>query len=275
MMDIALVVLSLCALIAAAICDVRKNEVPDWISYGFLFSASAILLLNSIFTNNYAPLLSGFLGFVVFSLVSYAMYHYAQWGGADAKLAMGFGVVIGLSSDALLFLFLILFIGAIYGVIWAVVLAFRNKKKFAKAFVVLFSEWRIPFIWAIALLVASLLAFILGIYSVISFLFLGLSVIFAAGLIMFMFVRAVELVCFVKKVRASQLTEGDWVTETIRINGRVVISEKNQGITKGQIRKLENYKKLITIKSGIPFVPVFLLSFIALLVVQHLHFVLK
>jgi hypothetical protein len=89
------------------------------------------------------------------------------------------------------------------------------------------------------------------------------------GMISFIFVKAVEESCLLQRINANKLTEGDWVMETIKINGKTIITEDNLGITKEQISKLKHYKKLILIKIGIPFIPAFLFAFIVFLALRN------
>ena len=70
------------------------------------------------------------------------MYRKKQWGGADAKILMGLGVVFAtqpyfsqLEFPFLLLLFInIIFIGGIYGLIFGLVVFFKNRKKSLKEF---------------------------------------------------------------------------------------------------------------------------------------------
>ena len=82
-------------------------------------------------------------------------------------------------------------------------------------------------------------------------------------------VKSVEDSCLFQKVKASQLTDGDWVAETIKIGSKTIIKETNLGITREQLRALKHYKKLILVKNGIPFIPVFLMAYIVLILVQN------
>jgi Flp pilus assembly protein protease CpaA len=270
MIDMFLIFFALIVLCIAAFCDIKKHEVPDWISYGFLITAAAVRILFSIFNHDFSYFLSGFLGLIVFFAVSFFLYASGQWGGGDVKIAMGLGVVIGFSVDALLFLFLLIFIGAFYGILWSIVLAIKNRARFVKSFSISFIRHRFLFLCSITFLFLSLLLSFTNVRPVLFVLFVGLGVILSTGVLLFVFVKSVENVCFFKRIPVSKLTEGDWVAETIRMNGKVIINKKNQGITSDQIKLLKNYKKYVLIKEGIPFIPVFFLAFIVLLFSQQL-----
>ena len=70
------------------------------------------------------------------------MFKTRQWGGGDAKLIMGLGIVFATgpffvkeSYLPFLFMFVVntLLLGALYGVVYSVVLAHKNRKKFVLA----------------------------------------------------------------------------------------------------------------------------------------------
>ena len=69
----------------------------------------------------------------------------------------------------------------------------------------------------------------------------------------------------VKKVTPSELTEGDWIIEDIIINKKFIAGKKDLGVSKEQIKELTSFFKEgkikhVTIKTGIPFIPSFLIS---------------
>lgn len=264
MIDAALNLLAITALLAGSITDIRKHEFPYWISYGFLFGALGIRLLYSISVSNYNYLLNGLLGFAVFFVVGYLMYKSSQWGGGDVSAAMGIGAVLGFNISALIFFILLIASGAVYGILWSVYLAIKNRKAFSKKFEKEFRKLKIIFIFACVLLICSII-FYSSLEFSIAFLCLGLSITFVIGLISFIFVKAVEESCLIKKISASQLTEGDWIMEEIRMKGKLIASPKYHGITMKQINMLKNYRGKIQIKLGVPFLPAFLIAYVALM----------
>ena len=69
--------------------------------------------------------------------------------------------------------------------------------------------------------------------------------------------------CMIKKVDSENLVEGDWLYKDIKIKNKVIKS-KWDGLSKEEIRLIKMSKKNVLIKQGIPFVPVFLISFLVL-----------
>lgn len=269
MIDIVLAVLVLVTLLVSSYTDLKKREVPDWISHSLIFAALGIRLLYSVFNKEFTTFVSGLLGFGVFFLVSYALYYAKQWGGGDAKLLMGMGAVLGLTMKLLVFVLLLIFVGALYGLGWSIFLAFKNKNKFKKSFVEHYYGFGYLAKTAIGFLIIGILGlFVIPDFAFAFFLF-GIAAVFFIGIFSFLFTKSVEESCLYQRLKASQLTEGDWVAETIKIKGKTIITEDNLGITKEQIQKLKHYKKLILVKLGIPFVPTFLLAFLVLLLAQN------
>jgi len=272
MIDTLLLILALLALLAGSIVDFKKREVPDWVSYGLIFAALGVRLISSVSNNDYTIIFAGFAGFAAFFILSNILYFLKQWGGGDAKLLMGLGAVIGLnifSSGSYLtlglFIVLSIFVGAIYGLFFSGYLAFKNKKAFKKSFNQIAKEYVLLLRFSSILLIVGLVGLVLISDFNFAILLFGVFLIFFVGIYSFAFTKAVEESCLYQKLKVKQLTEGDWVAETIKIKGRTLITESNLGITKQQINKLKNYKKLILVKSGIPFVPALFLAYLALI----------
>ncbi|MBW2966860.1 hypothetical protein KY362_00070, partial [Candidatus Woesearchaeota archaeon] len=81
-------------------------------------------------------------------------------------------------------------------------------------------------------------------------------------------VKSVENISFYKHVDPRKLTEGDWIAKDIIINRKRICGPKDLGISREQIATLAKLKKKgkvkkVLVKNGFPFVPSFLLAFIA------------
>jgi len=73
-----------------------------------------------------------------------------------------------------------------------------------------------------------------------------------------------------KQLSPERLTEGDWIAKDVIIAGKRIAGPKDLGVSKKQIsllQKLKRQRKLNTVlvKQGVPFVPSFLLAYIAAL----------
>ena len=186
-----------------------------------------------------------------------ALYHTKQWGGADSKLLMGMGVVFGIWSnnfDFFWFLLVLLFVGAIYGVLWMLWLAVKHFSKFQSAFRNKLKHLRS--IQYVVLIMTTLLLFTYFVWP-----YLILFAIFPPLMFyLFVFVLVVEAEFFVKKVNADKLTEGDWLAKDVVAGSKVILEKKT--LEKKDIKFLKDHVKLVSIKEGIPFVPSFLLSYL-------------
>ena len=271
MIDALLVVLAIAALGIGSLTDIKKREVPDWVSYGLIASALGVRLLYSILNKDAGVFLSGLAGFAVFFILAHIIYQLRQWGGGDAKIFMGLGAVIGLDilrlesyKTLLAFLIFLILFGAIYGLIYSIYLAIKNKNTFLKAFKENSKDFKLllRFVQIFLLLAALGLIFIND--FVLAILSFGVALILFVGIYSFLLTKSVEESCLFQRLKAGKLTEGDWVAQTIRFKGKIIINKKNIGISAEQIKALKGYKNLILVKLGIPFIPAFLLAFIAL-----------
>jgi len=114
---------------------------------------------------------------------------------------------------------------------------------------------------------------ILSVFLALLFVLVGLlnslgNFVFYFGILIFVLpylylgAKAVDEVCMVKKISSKKLTEGDWLYESVRI-GNKVIKKSWEGLNKKEIELLKK-KKFVLIRQGIPFSPVFLISFLVL-----------
>ena len=278
--DILLMILGLAALIFASINDIKTREVPDWLSYSLIVSGFGIRIFHSMIFNDFWYLLNGMIGFGVMLVIGLLMYYFKQWGGGDAKLIMGLGVVFASSpfngnSFLIGFWINILIIGTLYGLAWSVYLAVKNWNSFVKNFKTVFAEKRM----------VRFISLICGLSVIISLFFIQTDyirfILAIAGLFfilysyLIIFIKAVEDSCMYKWLPVSKLTEGDWVAKPVYVNKKLVCSPKDLGLEKHQIMALKKGKvKKVFVKEGIPFVPSFLIATIATLIFGNVIFLL-
>ena len=292
-------VLSFIALFIGSITDLKTREVPDWVNYGLIFSGIGLntlftvvynqfivkeIILNNRSTLQYiispdSYLIDSLVGLVILFGIAYIMFYAGQWGGGDSKILMGLGAMIGIDAGSIssqfLFGFFInaLFIGAVYGLFWSILLVFKNRQKFRKEFSKILLQKNAVRAKKIMLLVLVLLfifLFAARLYY-IKILILSLAFITLTTFYLWIFVKAIEKSAMYKLVEPTRLTEGDWIVKDIYVKGKYICGPKDLGISKSQIRKLvEFYRKRkirkILIKEGIPFVPSFLAAFVVTLI---------
>jgi Flp pilus assembly protein protease CpaA len=279
------IIIAVVALVIASITDIKKREVPDYVSYGLMFIALAIALIQTVYTWNYIPITQSAMGFVIGIVVAYAMFYLGQWGGGDSKLMMGLGAVIGFNAFdlfgeknywLLILLVNIVLIGALYGLAWSIALAIKNRKQFIKGMNAWLKKRWIQIIRTILIILIVLM--LLMVFTLVpveyrSILLLSLTSLYIIFYV-WLFVKVIEETCMIKKVPISKLTEGDWIYEEVYIGKKLITGPKDLGISREQISELKKYAakgkiSTVTIKEGIPFIPVFLLAYISTIILYY------
>ena len=259
-----LIVLGIIWISFASIQDLRKREVDDWLSYSLIVFALGFRFFYCLFEKGEIGFFyQGLIGLGIFFVIGNLFYYGRFFAGGDAKLMIAIGTILPLSDSFFnnlqtfsVFFIIFLFAGAVYGLIWSLILAFSNYKKFKKEFLRQVKENSkiIKIIWLIGILI-----FVYGLFMNNLFLIIGL--LFFIFEYLFIFAKAVEEVCMVRKIQAKFLTEGDWLYQDIKIRGKM-IKAKWGGLNSREIKLLRKYKRYVLIKQGIPFVPVFWISFL-------------
>ena len=257
-----LIVLAFTWLFFAAVYDLRKRIVPNWLSFSLIIFALGFRFFYSLFNESFLFFYQGLIGLGIFFVIGNALYYGRIFAGGDAKLMIALGPILGFSESFfrnielfLLFVILFLFIGGFYGLIWSVYLTFSNYGVFKKEFVKVFNKNKklISIIMVFALFVM-----VLGFFETLIF-YLGLLVFIMPYL--YIYAKTIDDVLLVKNVKTSKLEEGDWLYNDLKI-GKKIIKSTWSGLTNKQIKEIRKKFKVIKIKEGIPFVPVFLISFL-------------
>jgi hypothetical protein len=263
MYELFLIVLALLWLIGAAIFDfkTKTHEIPNWLSFSLIAFAMSYRTFVSIFTSDLGFLISGIAGFTVFWILGNVMYRIG-FGGADTKILMAMGTVVPFSFSyaenikiMAIFFFMLLFIGAIYSLVYSVGVVLFNFGKFKHRFKARYIEHRNLILGLFAL---AIMPFILAFFNII---FLPLALLMLIFPILFVYAKAVEDI-MIKKLSSKELTLGDWLAEKVKV-GRHVIEPRSTGLNEYELRLLRKCHKTVLIKDGIPFTISFLLAFIA------------
>ena len=69
----------------------------------------------------------------------------------------------------------------------------------------------------------------------------------------------------IKKIGVGKLTEGDWLYKDVKI-GRKLIKASWNGVSKEELKFIQKKNRTVVIRQGVPFVPVFLITFLVLIV---------
>ena len=153
---------------------------------------------------------------------------------------------------------MLLFVGVVYSLVVSLALSFRNFKKFRKEFGKQLKRNK-KLIYPVLFL--GLVFMILGLTESV---FLALGILIFIMPYFYIYAKAVDESCMIKKIKTSELTEGDWLYKNIKI-GKKTLKARWDGLKKNEIKQLKKKYKTVLVRYGIPFSPVFLLSFLIFL----------
>jgi Flp pilus assembly protein protease CpaA len=249
----------------ATIQDIRKREVSNWLNFSLIAFALSYRLFYSINSNDFRFFFLGFLGFLTFYALAHAFYYSRAFAGGDAKLMMGFGVILpytnysSLITLPLIFLLLLFSVGSLYSLIYSIFLVSKNKEKFKKSI----RKFKTPLIFSLVSFIAlSAASFLYPLLLILSFL----AIIPA----LFIYTKSLDK-CMIFLVSPNKLTEGDWLEKSVLV-GSKTIKKTVHGLSLDEIKFLKKHNKKVLIKSGIPFVPAF---FITLIIMVYVYLVLS
>tara|TARA_Y100000310_G_scaffold325041_1_gene387873 strand:+ start:1230 stop:2075 length:846 start_codon:yes stop_codon:yes gene_type:complete len=252
-----LFVLALVWTVFAVVQDLRSREVSNWLNFSFIGIALAYRAFYSSFVKDINFFVLGAVGFVVFFGVAHLLYYTKAFAGGDAKLLMGYGIILPYSNlgDLLFvgagFVFLLFFVGAFWSLIYSFGIVSKDLRKFVVESKRVVGRWKWIFVVDLAILVFALFAFgvDLGLITGIGFFVLSL---------IFIYVKALDKLMVVWK-KPRELMEGDWLEKDVKIKGNV-IKKSVHGLNQREISRLKKIGKKVLVKEGIPFTPAFLIS---------------
>lgn len=248
--DLVLFSLTALWLVAASFTDLKKREVPDWLSFSLIAIALSIKASESIIVWSWKPIIVSIIGLSVFFILANILYYGKVFAGGDAKLLSAMGAVI----PSVNFLSNVLIAGSIYGILYSVFLSLKNRKAFAKE---IKKQDKNNFKYASI----GFLAVLTSAYFLNSALLYLLSLMLLLLYAVHIFTQAVEKAALIKSVEAKDLTEGDWLFKDVKFKGKIIRADF-EGLSKKDLALLRRSGKKIYVKYGIPFVPVFLIAFI-------------
>jgi Flp pilus assembly protein protease CpaA len=263
-----LIVLSFVWIVFAVVQDLREREIANWLNFSLVIFALGFRLFYCLFNNQgYGFFLQGLLGFGIFLIIGNLLYYGKIFAGGDAKLMIGLGAAIPFSGNfiinlnaMLIFLLFFLVAGAFYGIILSIIIGIKNRKRFVMEFSREFKDKKNFFYISLIIgIVLVLLAFVETFFVYLGILaFISPYVYFSA--------KSIDEACMIKSVSTKELTEGDWLYRDMKI-GRRMIKAKWSGLSEEEIEFLRKKKKNVLIRQGIPFSPVFLISYTGLIYV--------
>lgn len=264
-MDNFLIILAGIWILVASLWDIKKREVPNWLNFSLIAFALSYRAFFSVYSQDLWFFASGVVGLAIFVGLGYLFYYGRVFAGGDAKLLMALGAVLPASgviasiSLFIIFVFLLLLCGSVYGSLWSFVLAMGNFRKFRQEFSRQIRKRKILFLVSI---IFAVLFLFFPIYTG-DLILAALPFIVLLFPVLYVYAKSVEETCMIVELSADKLTEGDWLYEEVRV-GKKTIKPYWEGLSLEEIKLLRKTKKKIKIKQGIPFVPSFLFAFILL-----------
>lgn len=252
------------ATLVAVYTDLKKREVPNFISYFLIAFGIGSAAIGSAAIGSAKPILFSIVGAVMFYVFGAALYYMGVWGGGDAKLLTGFGASLANVPAVvawpflLTILFNVLFFGALLGIVFSAILFIRHwKKVIAEARQLLRKYKLVVFVLYAMLILVILLYFVQRDILFTSFVWASAVVFFylLVGL------KAIEKTCMYRFVSSDELVEGDWIAEPVKYKGKIIYKPERTGVSPKELNRLKKLKiKQIRVKDGLPYVPAFLAS---------------
>ncbi len=217
--DVLLISISFLWIMYASITDLKKREIPNWVSFTLLPIALVIRALVAIIEKQPTYFLYALVAFAIFFILTNLFYYTKVFAGGDTKLLLALSVVfattpsfakniqlfsfsvLGISEPFLLtFLVNIFVLGSVHGLIFSIYTAIKNKKfvpEFEKTLKKMKSTNFVCWLIALACLIFALFVYNWFFINFIIFLILPF---------LYSFIKAAEFSAMIKKIPANKLT---------------------------------------------------------------------
>ena len=249
--------------VVAAVQDVRRSEVSNWLNYSLLAIVLAYRAFYAVFNSDVMFFVYGILGFFIFFILGYVFYYTRAFGGGDVKLLYGIGAALpfGSLSDVLsvsfVFVFVLLFIGVLYSLGYSAFLLRSRWKGFRESFS---SHWKRHRFAAVLSILVGIAILVFSLYYRVGMIGGFMFLILVVFPILFIYIKAVDD-NMTRVVNWRNLQEGDWLEKGVKL-GKRVIKKSVYGLDLEEIALLRKAKKNVLIKQGVKFVPAILLTWI-------------
>ncbi|MEK6909039.1 MAG: A24 family peptidase [Nanoarchaeota archaeon] len=253
---------SFVAILFAVFQDLRTREIANWLTFSLVAFVLAYRAFYSIYSNDFMFFIYGLMGVILFIGFGYLFYYSKVFAGGDAKLLFGIGGIFPYSSlmDYIYygfgFIFILFTSGVLYTLIYSIFLVRSNSKSFKKSFYE--QIYRKKYLFIISFVLGVLLYLNNSSFDLFTLMF---SLFIFLSPLLFAYVKSVEKSCMIQLVSPEKLTEGDWLYEDVKVNGKII--KKNfAGLTFKEVLALRSAGKKVRVKMGIPFAPAFLIALI-------------
>ena len=261
MLEFALLAIGIVGFGLAGYWDLRYTEFPDWLPYSMIILTLIFRGIFAFIENDWWVLGNSVFVGVGFLSLGLVLYFLKQWGDGDAWLlgALGFlfpsqmfsGVSTFLPFPATL-IFNFLFVSLIYLIFYSIFLGIKNREVNKKYIEHIRKEKYkltgfIVFFFAVSWFSVFVTYFWLSFK--INYTMVMLPFLLTFILLFSYYAKMVEGNLFKRKVKTSELKEGD-----------VILEGRWRGITKKEIEEMEKKSRHVWIKEGVRFAPVFIIT---------------
>jgi len=245
--------ITLIAIVFATISDLKTFEIPDSISYFLIIFGISAQIILSVTNQSLQPINALLISLAIASAIAIPLFLLGQWGGGDTKLLLGIAAMLPTFHTTnlpfiLTFTFNLFLLGGVYSILIMTYLSIKH--------------WtRIKEISPISQKLILLTALTIPIPFILQNIFFILIPIVAVGITITHLALILQKHFFIKKILPSKLTEGDWITNDLKVGNKIIYKVRKIGVLDKDIQKIQkHYKKAIEIKTGIAFGPSFLFS---------------
>jgi len=246
-------------IVVASLQDLKRREVDNWLNLFLLVVSFSFVFFRAIFEGDGSIVFQAGFALVAMFVVMNVFYYGRVFAGGDAKLLFAMTVFfVGVSFYESLvnigvFVLFLMVAGSVYGLVYSFVLYVRNFGKVNAEMMKIFS---LSWVWYTVLF--GVVLFFVGFFNWVFFVF---GVLVFISPLLYVFAKGLENVSMIRVVSGRELREGDWLVDDVSV-GKKVIKADWDGLSLDDIELLKKRKK-VKIKEGLPFVPAFLIAFLA------------
>jgi hypothetical protein len=258
MFEILYILTALAGTFGIALWDLKTSDVSDKACYFMIGLGISLHLIETYYIGDVSILYSMLMSVGAFLLIGSLMYYTGQWGDGDAAVLVAIGALLPtipspLMPFALSYFINLSVIGAIYSIIYALIIAQRNGayRLFRKS---LYLN-RGTLFWLTGLIAMTAVTMIIFFPSLI--MLLALPPFFVVTALLYFFIKAIDS-SFRRKMLASKLKEGDVIADSIPQLG--IVGKRITGLTMAQVSKIKRMRRYVTVIDGIRYTPAFFIS---------------
>ncbi len=284
MIEVLLFAVALAGTAAGGWIDLKTTEIPDIIPASMAVAGLILHIANAYLLGSMFPIYAAFAAAIGYLTFGYILYYTGQWGEADVLLLGAIGFLLPVApfffnasaagtiwyAYPLIFLLNTFIVGGVYSIIYAFIVAFREKHVIKSLYSDIhanaksFAKITLVFLAGAAVVSSYISNYIVPLPA--HFFMERALMLLPAIILLFLVYRfaiVVDKTAFRKKVLSGKLQEGDVLAESISAKGLKMDGKLFIGLTEDQIKKIQKAKKTVWIKEGIRYGPTFFLALVA------------